>query len=74
MQTHLVLGTRHEPKRRELTSVGIPVTAETLKQQLELAYQLDFIKLQYHQGLLTNRGKAKERENGEKMVDRRYNI
>ena len=35
--------------------MGIRVTAETLKQQLELANQLDFMKLQYHQGILTNR-------------------
>jgi asparagine synthetase A len=31
------------------------VTAETLKVQLEMAHQLDLMKLQYHQGIWTNR-------------------
>ena len=35
--------------------MGIRVTAETLKEQLELAHQLDFMKLRYHRGILTNR-------------------
>ena len=35
--------------------MGIRVTAETLRKQLDLANQLDFMKLQYHQGILTDR-------------------
>ena len=35
--------------------MGVRVTAETLKEQLELAHQLDFMKLPYHQGILANR-------------------
>ncbi len=51
-----ILVWNHITKRRhELTSMGIRVTAETLKQQLELANQLDSMKLPYHQGILTNR-------------------
>ena len=42
-------------QRHELTSMGIRVTAETLRKQLDLANQLDFMKLQYHQGILTDR-------------------
>jgi aspartate--ammonia ligase len=41
-------------RRHELTSMGVRVTAETLKVQLEMARQLDFLKLPYHQGILTN--------------------
>ena len=51
-----ILVWNHVTKRRhELTSMGVRVTAETLKEQLELAQQLDFMKLPYHQGILTNR-------------------
>jgi aspartate--ammonia ligase len=51
-----ILVWNHVTKRRhELTSMGIRVTAETLKVQLEMAHQLDFMKLPYHQGILTNR-------------------
>jgi len=39
-------------RRHELTSMGIRVTAETLKKQLEMANQLDFLKLPYHQAIL----------------------
>jgi aspartate--ammonia ligase len=50
-----ILVWNHVTKRRhELTSMGVRVTAETLKRQLELAHQLDFMKLPYHQGILTN--------------------
>jgi aspartate--ammonia ligase len=42
-------------RRHELTSMGVRVTAETLKVQLEMAHQLDFMKLPYHQGILTHR-------------------
>jgi aspartate--ammonia ligase len=40
-------------RRHELTSMGIRVTAETLKQQLAMSNQLDFLKLPYHQGIIT---------------------
>ena len=51
-----ILVWNHVTKRRhELTSMGVRVTAETLKKQLELANQLDFMKLPYHQRILTNR-------------------
>lgn len=35
-------------RRHELTSMGIRVTKETLRQQLELSGQLDFLELPYH--------------------------
>ncbi len=41
-------------RRHELTSMGIRVTPETLKQQLEITGQLDFLKLPYHQAILKN--------------------
>jgi aspartate--ammonia ligase len=41
-------------RRHELTSMGIRVTAETLKKQLELSHQLAFMKLPYHQAILNN--------------------
>jgi aspartate--ammonia ligase len=41
-------------RRHELTSMGIRVTKETLKQQLELTGQLNFLKLPYHQAILNN--------------------
>jgi len=41
-------------RRHELTSMGIRVNAETLKKQLEITGQLDFLKLPYHQGILSN--------------------
>jgi aspartate--ammonia ligase len=41
-------------RRHELTSMGIRVTKETLKQQLELTNQLDFLKLPYHQAILND--------------------
>ncbi len=39
-------------RRHELSSMGIRVTAETLKKQLEMSRQLDFLKLPYHQAIL----------------------
>jgi aspartate--ammonia ligase len=42
-------------RRHELTSMGIRVTKETLKQQLEISGQLDFLKLPYHQAILGDR-------------------
>jgi aspartate--ammonia ligase len=51
-----ILVWNHVTKRRhELTSMGVRVTAETLKKQLELANQLDFMRLRYNRGILTNR-------------------
>ncbi len=41
-------------RRHELTSMGIRVNADTLKKQLEISGQLDFMKLPYHQGILKN--------------------
>jgi len=41
-------------RRHELTSMGIRVNAETLKQQLELTGQLDFLKFPYHQAIINN--------------------
>jgi aspartate--ammonia ligase len=40
-------------RRHELTSMGVRVNAETLKQQLEMSDQLDNLKLPYHQGIVT---------------------
>jgi aspartate--ammonia ligase len=39
-------------RRHELTSMGIRVNGETLRQQLELTHQLDFLKYPYHQSIL----------------------
>ena len=41
-------------RRHELTSMGIRVDAQTLRKQLEITGQLDFIKLPYHQGIINN--------------------
>ena len=41
-------------RRHELTSMGIRVNAQTLRQQLELTGQLDFLKYPYHQAILGN--------------------
>jgi aspartate--ammonia ligase len=41
-------------RRHELTSMGIRVTKETLKVQLKVAGQEDFLKLPYHQAILNN--------------------
>jgi aspartate--ammonia ligase len=41
-------------RRHELTSMGIRVTKETLRQQLELSGQLEFLKLPYHQAILND--------------------
>jgi len=42
-------------RRHELTSMGIRVTAETLKKQLEMSKQLDFLNLPYHRAILEDR-------------------
>jgi aspartate--ammonia ligase len=41
-------------RRHELTSMGIRVTKETLKVQLEMTGQLDFLELPYHQAILND--------------------
>jgi len=41
-------------RRHELTSMGIRVTAETLKRQLQMAGQSDFLHLPYHQAILNH--------------------
>jgi len=41
-------------RRHELSSMGIRVTKETLKQQLEITGQLDFLKLPYHKAILND--------------------
>lgn len=42
-------------RRHELTSMGIRVTKETMKQQLEISSQMDFLKLPYHQAILNDK-------------------
>jgi aspartate--ammonia ligase len=42
-------------RRHELTSMGIRVTKDTLKQQCEMGNQLDFLKQPYHQAILHDR-------------------
>jgi aspartate--ammonia ligase len=42
-------------RRHELTSMGIRVTKETLRTQLEMSGQLDFLELPYHQAILNDR-------------------
>ncbi|HET6347464.1 MAG TPA: aspartate--ammonia ligase [Candidatus Krumholzibacteria bacterium] len=39
-------------RRHELSSMGIRVTKETMRKQLELSNQLDFLTLPYHQAIL----------------------
>jgi aspartate--ammonia ligase len=41
-------------RRHELSSMGIRVNAETLKKQLEVSGQLDFLKYPYHQAIMKN--------------------
>ena len=41
-------------RRHELSSMGVRVNAETLRQQLEMTGQLDFLKMPYHQGVINN--------------------
>ena len=42
-------------RRHELSSMGIRVTKDTLKQQLGISNQLDFLKLPYHQAILNDK-------------------
>jgi len=41
-------------RRHELTSMGIRVTKETLRQQCEMGDQLDFLEQPYHQAILND--------------------
>ena len=41
-------------RRHELTSMGIRVNDETLKQQLEMTGQLDFLKFPYHKAIIND--------------------
>lgn len=42
-------------RRHELSSMGVRVTKETLRRQLELTGQLDFLELPYHRAILEDR-------------------
>ncbi len=42
-------------RRHELSSMGVRVTKETLRRQLELTGQLDFLELPYHRAILDDR-------------------
>ncbi len=42
-------------RRHELTSMGIRVTKETMKMQLKISGQEDFLKLPYHQAILNDK-------------------
>jgi len=41
-------------RRHELTSMGTRVNAQTLRKQLEITGQLDFLKMPYHQSIINN--------------------
>jgi len=41
-------------RRHELTSMGIRVNKHTLRQQLDMTKQLDFLRLPYHQAILND--------------------
>jgi aspartate--ammonia ligase len=41
-------------RRHELTSMGIRVTKETLKKQLEMTGQLDFLNMPYHKAIMND--------------------
>jgi aspartate--ammonia ligase len=50
-----ILVWNHVTKRRhELTSMGIRITKETLRKQLEITGQLNFLKMPYHQMILND--------------------
>jgi len=42
-------------RRHELTSMGIRVTKETLKQQLKITNQMHFLKLPYHKAIMNDK-------------------
>jgi aspartate--ammonia ligase len=51
-----ILVWNHVTKRRhELSSMGIRVNKETLKTQLEMTGQLDFLNLPYHKAILNDK-------------------
>lgn len=51
-----ILVWNHVTKRRhELTSMGIRVTKDTLKEQLKITGQEDFLKLPYHKAILNDK-------------------
>jgi aspartate--ammonia ligase len=41
-------------RRHELSSMGIRVNPETLRKQLEMSGQLNFLKFPYHQAIMKN--------------------
>jgi aspartate--ammonia ligase len=41
-------------RRHELTSMGVRVNPDTLRQQLEMTGQLDFLKMPYHKAIINN--------------------
>ena len=50
-----ILVWNHVTKRRhELTSMGIRVTKESLKTQLKMSHQLDFLELPYHKAIIND--------------------
>jgi aspartate--ammonia ligase len=50
-----ILVWNHVTKRRhELSSMGIRVNAQSLRKQLEMSKQLDFLKYPYHQAIVKN--------------------
>jgi aspartate--ammonia ligase len=50
-----ILVWNHVTKRRhELTSMGVRVNKETLRTQLEMSGQMDFLELPYHQAILND--------------------
>jgi len=48
----ILVWNRVTQRRHELTSMGVRVDAKTLRQQLEMTGQLDFLELPYHQAIL----------------------
>jgi aspartate--ammonia ligase len=50
----ILVWNRVTKRRHELSSMGIRVNSETLRKQLELSGQLDFLKFPYHQAILKN--------------------
>ncbi len=60
MQTHglngdILVWNPVTKRRHELSSMGIRVTKDTLKQQLKISGQLDFLDLPYHQAILNDK-------------------
>jgi len=49
----ILVWNRVTKRRHELTSMGIRVNPETLKKQLEMTGQLDWLNLPYHRGIVT---------------------